>query len=236
MTKLYVCEISNLIEEIKADESAISAYFDKLERGRIEHILKHNKAEDRARTLGVSLLLLFALRREGYKSEKLPDFSYMGNGKPYIPEYPDLQFNLSHSKNIIACVISNLEVGVDVEHVREIKEATVRKVFSEKEREIVGHTKEGYVRLWTIKEACAKLTGIGMADIWSGLQVLENEKGCFVEKLNQDIRKTSCYTVVTEGYLSDSKQIPYFYSVCANDELYVETIRTQWDNKSIKYC
>ena len=41
MTKLYVCEISNLIKEVKADSNALENYFDKLGKQRIEHILKN---------------------------------------------------------------------------------------------------------------------------------------------------------------------------------------------------
>lgn len=237
MTKLYVCEISNLIEEIKADENAIQSYFDKLGKTRIEHILKNNRAEDRARALGASLLLLFALGKEGCELECLPDFAFTAKGKPYIKAYGHLHFNLSHTKNIITCVISDAEVGVDVEHIREIKEATVNRVFSENEKKMAEYKQEGYVRLWTMKEAYAKLIGNGLSDILEGIEIVENEKGKCIKKLNQDIRKTSCYMVVAEGKLSDAFDYPYYYSVCSsrdnvnmNSYSQVPVLKYQWDN------
>ena len=98
MTKLYVCEISNLIEEAKKDVNALEKYFVKLGKQRIEHILKKHKAEDRARTLGAALLLLFALQKEGIEISCLPDYVYKGKGKPYLEQFPEIHFNLSHTK------------------------------------------------------------------------------------------------------------------------------------------
>lgn len=235
MTKLYVCEISNLIKEIKADEKAIEVYFDKLEKGRMEHIMKHNKAEDRARILGVSLLLLFALEKAGIVLEKLPDFAYMENGKPYLESCPEVYFNLSHSMNIIACVISNAEVGVDIECVREIRDLTVQKVFSDRERKMAGGSKEEYVKLWTMKESFAKLLGTGLADIWSGMEICDGLDGRCVKKLNHDIRKTICGKVVADGCVFDLNKIPYYYSVCTKHMEHVEVIQTFW-NEQITEC
>lgn len=240
MTKLYVCEISNLIEEVKAEENVLNTYFDKLGKERIAHILKHSKAEDRARSLGVSLLLLFALQQEKTDISKLPDFSYIENGKPYLKELENLYFNLSHTKNIIACVISNVEVGVDVEHVREIKENTINRVFTEREKALIGFNIEGYIQLWTTKEACAKVQGKGLADILDGLEIVETENGKFIQKLNQDIIKTFCYRVIAEGKVQDSDQYPYYYSVCTENigsrkdalETNVQIIKLQWDKKN----
>lgn len=232
MTKLYVCEISNLIEEIKKDENAINSYFDKLGKVRIEYILKHNKAEDRARTLGASLLLLFALQYEGYEMDGLPDFGYDEKGKPILKEIRGHYFNLSHTKNIITCVISKKEVGVDVEHMREIKEVTINKVFSKDEQEMAKYSKEGYVRLWTMKEACAKLRGIGITDILDGIHITQ-EDGIYVEKLNQDIKNTFRYIIVTEGMVYDFYNNPYHYSVCANEKTDITVVHMKWDKQQI---
>ena len=105
MIKLYVCEISNLIEEIKADEKALDSYLAKLGEKRAEYILKKSRAEDRARAIGASYLLLFALHKEGVLLEMLPDFSYEEKGKPYLEEVPQFHFNLSHTKNMVVCAI-----------------------------------------------------------------------------------------------------------------------------------
>ena len=235
MTKLYVCEISNLIEEVKSDEKALDIYFEKLGKMRIEHILKNNKAEDRARTLGASYLLLFALQKEGYEWNSLPDFVFTKKGKPHIPDLQKVHFNISHTKNIITCVISDKEAGVDIEHVRDMKEATINRVFTENEKQMAGFNTEGYVRLWTMKEAYAKLIGTGLSEILDGLEISEQDSEITIRKLNQDIIKTFCYCIA-EGKLTDSYDYPYYYSVCSNTKESVEIIYTKWDNENIIYC
>ena len=237
MTKVYVCEISNLIEEVKNDSNVMDTYFEKLGEARIEHILKNKKAEDRARSLGAALLLLFVLQKNGYLIEQLPDFSYVENGKPYLKQFAGLHFNLSHTKNIIACVISNAEVGIDVEHVREIKKLTVDRVFTKAEIELAKNMENGFVSLWTMKEACAKVQGKGLADILDGMEIIETENGKLVKKLNQDIRKTFCCKVVAEGKIQDCCHYPYYYSVCIKENAEqkdlsgneIETTFLQWD-------
>lgn len=236
MTKLYVCEISDLIKEVKEDSKSLENYFDKLGELRIEHILKKNKAEDRARALGASYLLFFALEKEGICLNKLPDFSYTKEGKPYLREFPQIFFNLSHTKNIITCVISGDEIGTDVEHMRSFQDSTINRVFTENEKNMVGQDVEGYVRLWTMKEACSKLIGTGLSDIWEGLEISEKDDITCVKKLNQDIRNAINYVIIDDGKLSDSKDYSYYYSICSKSKHSVEKILTKWDKHSIVYC
>lgn len=235
MIKLYVCEISNLIEEIKADKKALDLYTDPLGTTRMEHILKNNRAEDRARALGASLLLLFVLKEEGYKITTFPDLTFSEKGKPCLKEFEHLYFNISHTKNIIACVISNREAGVDVEHVREMKKATINKVFSESEKQMAKYCDEGYIRLWTMKEAYSKLTGEGISEILEGLKIANENHKKIVKKLNQDIRKETYY-IVAEGKLQDCSGYPYYYSVCSNVWESVDVKHIKWNNHCMEYC
>lgn len=232
MIKLYVCEISNLIKEVQADDKVLEMYFERLGKARIEHIFKNNKAEDRARALGASLLLLFALQNEGICMGNLPDFSYKERGKPYFAGLQNIHFNVSHTGNMVACAISDMEVGVDIEHVRRIKDTTIQRTFTEREQLFAKDSENGFVRLWTMKEACAKLRGIGFADILEGMEVYKEEDIIYIRKLNQDIRKTPCYIITAEGKLTDSCNYPYYYSVCAMETSETEVIHTVW-NKQI---
>ena len=218
MTKLYLCDISNFIKEAKENEKFLEGFFDKIGVERMQYILNKKKAEDRARSLGAALLLLFALQKEIPEIKTLPDFSYKENGKPYIKQYPDLYFNISHTKNIITCVISGVEVGVDIEHVRKISETTINKVFSENEQKLAGFSMDGYIRLWTMKEACAKFSGAGLSAILDGIEILEKGNEKYIKKLNQDIRKTFCCKVIAEGKLLDDNNCSYYYSVCVDEE------------------
>ncbi len=227
MAKLYLCDITNLIEKVKADENCMAAYFVKLGPARVEEIMRKNKAEDRVRSMAASLLLLFALEEEGYGIEHLPSFTYKKNKKPYLKEFPGLFFNLSHAKNMVVCVTAEHEVGVDIEYDRIMTEAAVQRIFTKREQEVLGENRELLIPMWTAKEAYAKTMGRGIADIWSGVEIIEDNTGKYVEKLNQDItnnglkdseelekRKPFRYPVIAEGKITDVSNGTYYYSVC----------------------
>ena len=120
-------------------------------------------------------------------------------------------------------------MGVDIERVRSIKGNTKNRVFTEKEKVMTLGNEAGYIRLWTMKEACAKLRGSGLADILDGMELCSTNNGFVIKKLNQDIRKTFCYPILAEGKISDAYENPYYYSICTKESSKVEIIHTMWD-------
>lgn len=91
-------------------------------------------------------------------------------GKPCLPDHPGLFFNLSHSGDAVAIVVSlSQTVGVDIEKLRELDElATLaRFTFGEPEaRNIIGRNNalELFFGAWIKKEALLKAIGNGLAD------------------------------------------------------------------------
>jgi len=95
-------------------------------------------------------------------------------GRPYI-SYPtvvaDLQFNLSHTDGLVACVVGkSCEIGVDVENIwRDLDPAAIAPtVFSPMEvaRLITSPPEERRGRFfsyWTLKEAYIKARGMGLS-------------------------------------------------------------------------
>jgi 4'-phosphopantetheinyl transferase len=92
-------------------------------------------------------------------------------GKPYLVDYPDLSFNLSHSKHCLAIAVGyQCQLGVDIEYCRSRPNlpALVDKCLSFEEK---AHwltlsdpaKQEFFYRIWTLKEAFAKATGRGIA-------------------------------------------------------------------------
>lgn len=92
-------------------------------------------------------------------------------GKPSLRDFPDLHFNLTHSKNLAALAVCPAgPVGVDLEMidpefpVREI----AREYFVGGERAAIDHAPDDserarrFFQLWTAKEAVMKVTGLGM--------------------------------------------------------------------------
>ena len=85
--------------------------------------------------------------------------------KPYFIEYPEIYFNLSHCQGMVACIISNKQVGIDVEWIRPFHEGVMRKVCSIKEQQLImqsTYPAETFFRLWTLKESYIKAIGQGL--------------------------------------------------------------------------
>ena len=94
-------------------------------------------------------------------------FAYSSHGKPSLPVA--LHFNLSHSEGLAALGVSRThELGVDVEHVRPLKEDIAERFFSRAEvatlRALPEHEQlDAFYRCWTRKEAVVKAIGEGLS-------------------------------------------------------------------------
>lgn len=99
-------------------------------------------------------------------------FSAGERGKPFlaVPEIDDPpRFNLSHSGNLVVFVIGLVDVGCDVESLREVPNAErmARRFFSPSEQSLIeslgGSIRDrAFLRIWTQKEAYLKATGLGV--------------------------------------------------------------------------
>lgn len=98
------------------------------------------------------------------------------NGKPYIENCP-IYFNISHCENILALAFSVEEIGIDIEKIKPISISVLKRFFSEKEQKYVLGNKfaeadfenqdnkelhERFYRVYTVKEAICKKSGIGI--------------------------------------------------------------------------
>jgi 4'-phosphopantetheinyl transferase len=91
-------------------------------------------------------------------------------GKPFLPRYPHLHFNLSHSGHLALLAVGDRELGVDVEKLRHLEslQDIARRHFSQAEFEALCSLPEdrqlqGFYRLWTRKEAYIKAVGVGLS-------------------------------------------------------------------------
>jgi len=94
-------------------------------------------------------------------------FDYSSHGKPSLPL--GLHFNLSHSEALAALGVSRThQLGVDVEHVRPLKEDIAERFFSQAEVTALralpeDEQLEAFYRCWTRKEAVVKAIGEGLS-------------------------------------------------------------------------
>lgn len=96
-------------------------------------------------------------------------------GKPYLVQYPEIYFSLSHSGDYVLCALSGREVGADLQQISQGAELSSREMrvadrfFTEQEREWMeaapdsAGRKERFYRIWAAKEAFCKLTGRGLS-------------------------------------------------------------------------
>jgi 4'-phosphopantetheinyl transferase len=92
------------------------------------------------------------------------------HGKPYLADYPELAFNLSHTADrVMIAVARRCQLGVDIEicKPRHNLSGLVEKCFAEEEAAYWEQLSElqktqAFYRFWTRKEAFVKATGRGI--------------------------------------------------------------------------
>ena len=128
-----------------------------------EKLERIRPADARARSLAAELLLRGMLRRL-----ELPfpgELAEEPGGKPYFPQNPALRFNLSHSGDLAAGVVSGREAGVDVQQIRPLKAPVAERYFSREEREWIRAGKDPdkrVIQIWALRESYMKKTGEGL--------------------------------------------------------------------------
>lgn len=86
-------------------------------------------------------------------------------GKPYLKSSASdrgeqVFFNLSHSGDYVACVLSDKEVGMDLQEEKAKVPDLNRRLLNE--REMPPESAQDFYRLWAVKEAYVKCTGTGL--------------------------------------------------------------------------
>ncbi|MBI1890861.1 MAG: 4'-phosphopantetheinyl transferase superfamily protein [Burkholderiales bacterium] len=129
---------------------------------------------DRHHYLAAHVLLRLTLSRYAPLPPSEWRFVRGSHGKPAIApdsNLPPLCFNLSHTKGLVACVISlDRECGIDVETIRPMRDmqGVAQTVFSPSEIAWLNSHAEAdlprkFFSLWTLKEAYIKAIGLGFS-------------------------------------------------------------------------
>ncbi len=159
MIKIYYTDVSVL----EFDEKKFKNKISKL---RYEKIKTLKKEKDKLLSLGAELLLNYAVQQYFPGVVEPVKYYYNKNGKPFIEGNP-VYFSLSHSGNYSACAISDNEIGIDIELMRDINLNIAKKFFTQKEYEYIISKPEKRIEhffdIWVLKESYMKATGYGLS-------------------------------------------------------------------------
>lgn len=153
MIKVACCDVSNL---------NLTEVYESLPESRKRKIDAFRFDKDKKLSAGAYLLLERMLEDENVTK---PIFRLGKFGKPYISNHEDIHFNLSHSDRLVACAISDREVGIDIEKIDpEIDLAIAKLYFYNSEYENIMNAEnpqDEFFRYWVLKESYMKYTGLG---------------------------------------------------------------------------
>ena len=163
-----------------------------LDAQRVEEYAVAKSGRRRQEMLAGCGLLRYALSDCGYDvSEKALPVLYTEQGKPYLQDGP--HFSLSHSGELIACVVSSENAGIDIERMSRFTGSKVaKKILSKTEYECYGKldtdAKTRYLAdRWTVKEAISKLLGKGIALPFSNLVAEEYRTTVWIVERNGEV-------------------------------------------------
>ena len=108
-------------------------------------------------------LLLQLLASTPYTLHPTPTFLYNEYGQPRLESGPC--FSISHCKHAIAVAVSEIPIGIDIEHIRTAKPELVERTMNEKEQANIWASELpdlAFTCLWTQKEAVLKMRGTGI--------------------------------------------------------------------------
>ena len=132
--------------------------------------------DDKKRTVVGEMLARQAISEWCGVPEESIVFEIAGHGKPYAKDL-NVEFNISHSADMVVCVVDATPVGVDIEKIRPVDLNTSKRIFSKDEiryifecipdaddynRYLNDAVLQRFFELWTKKEAYGKLLGLGV--------------------------------------------------------------------------
>ena len=72
-------------------------------------MMSYHLQSDRKLCALAYLMVVYALKNEGLFND-LPNFGYHAEGKPFLSDYPDIYFRLSHCSGVVACLLSDMKL------------------------------------------------------------------------------------------------------------------------------
>lgn len=150
MIEVYILDITNL---------ELEQYLKKLPNNFLVQVNKYKEENQRKRSFFSWYLLYLKFLERKINAFNLK-VEFNENGKPLIE---GINFNISHSHNLVAVAISSHEVGIDLELIEDKDNSKIaKKIMNEEEYQKYLKNKEYFYKVWTKKEAYLKRKGLAL--------------------------------------------------------------------------
>ena len=129
--------------------------------------------DDKKRTVAGEMLARKAIAEWCSVAPESITFGIKEHGKPYAKDLA-VEFNISHSGDMVVCAVDDKPIGIDIEQIRPIDLAVAKRICTNEELlYLFGHTPTeqdftyttnaeiltSFFKLWTAKEAYGKCMG-----------------------------------------------------------------------------
>ncbi len=167
-------------------EKILSTLTSHISQSRRDRIKGFKRREDAFSALIADIFIrTMACQFLGIRNAEI-EFKESKYGKPYLLQYKNFHFNISHSGDWVVCAIDIRPIGIDVEKIREVDFEIAKQFFSEIENlELLKKTGNNKVAffydLWTLKESYIKAIGDGFSKEPDSFTITFGRQGPFIE-------------------------------------------------------
>ena len=155
--KVCVADVKEL------DDALLGRFMAGMPDERRARTARFRRRSDKALAAGAHRLLLYMLKTEYGIAPAKAQWAAYEYGKPYLQD-ADVQFNISHSGDMVMCAVCDGPVGVDIERIRPYSSRIPVRIMSPEEKkayDAAADKETMFFAVWTLKEAYIKYTGRG---------------------------------------------------------------------------
>ena len=197
----------------------ISMLNQQIEENEVNRIMSITNEDHAFRSAAGSLLLAqMVCRISGYPVSSISIHRYP-NGKPFLPDFPNLHFNITHTHHLAVLAIDTKLVGVDIEKVSKARMAVAKRFFSESEKEMLNactadQRDKLFFELWTIRESFVKAIGCGIFGTMGDFTPEKNGSVWQVNHIESGLWNIKHYNLSTD----------YLVALCSKSQEFPEAI------------
>lgn len=126
------------------------------------------------------------------------EFKFNKDNKPFIVNN-NIFYNISHSSNYVIAVVSDKEIGIDIEKIRETNIKSINYFASSKEKEYIFSEDNNLFKrlfeIYTLKEAYIKMMGKSIFDI-KNVEFTISNNHIYCSDIN-----VKCYSFIYDNYV-----------------------------------